>query len=166
MADNTENIGGVNVTIGADLSDLQAGFSQAQTDAQAAGAAIADAFASAGSTGLADFDAAIQAAVTSSDTLASSADEAATAVDGAGTATDSAASDVAAFGDAADSAGSQASSAASDITEFSSAAEECWELSSKEHLAILRNFGAATESAGENASRSQRRDRRHGHRRS
>ena len=51
MADS-ENIGGIDVTIGADYSDLKADFASAQSDSQAAGSAIADAFNSTAATGV------------------------------------------------------------------------------------------------------------------
>lgn len=46
MADNGENIGGINISIDGDYSPLQAKFQAAQTEAQKAGADIADALAS------------------------------------------------------------------------------------------------------------------------
>jgi hypothetical protein len=149
VADNTENIGGVNVTVGVDLSDLQAGFEQAQTDAQAAGTAIADAFSS-GSTGLADFDAAIQEAVTASDSLASSADSAGAAVDGAGEAANTAAGDVQNFGAASETAGAQAAEGANS---FSSMAEKLTLIG--EALIItegLKEFGTDALEAADNVT--------------
>lgn len=65
MADS-ENIGGIDVSIGADYSQLQADFASAQTASQTAGSAIADAFNSTAATGV---DALTEALGTLNDTL-------------------------------------------------------------------------------------------------
>lgn len=51
MADS-ENVGAIDVSIGADYGPLKADFASAQTDSQAAGSAIADAFNSTAATGV------------------------------------------------------------------------------------------------------------------
>lgn len=124
MADNSETIGGVQVTVSADLSDLAQQFASAQTDATAAGEAIAGAF-NTSITGISDFDAALQQAASTSTEAASSIEQVGTAASGAtgdvatlgeeltttGTSADTAASCTTAFGDAADAAGSAAAEA-------------------------------------------------------
>ena len=83
MADSTsENIGGINVGIGADYSDLAAAFNSAQDLAQQAGTNIADALASGAASG-ADLGEQISEQLSA---IAPAADDAASALEGAGSA--------------------------------------------------------------------------------
>ena len=74
MADTPggENIGGINVSIGADYSQLQTDFQAAQSDAQKAGDAIAGAFNDTAATGV---DALTQALSAMTDALGSLGDQ-------------------------------------------------------------------------------------------
>ena len=137
MADSAETIGAVQITIGADLTDLQTGFDQATTGAQNAGQSIASAF-TASVTGIADFDAALKQAVSTSTDAASSIEAVGTAASGSvedvaglgdalrstGASADGAASSTSGFGDAVESAGSAAAGATPDVEGLGGAAEQ------------------------------------------
>ncbi len=132
MADS-ENIGGIDISIGADYSQLLADFDSMETAATAAGADVADAFTGAAE-GVTNFDDAIAGAVDSASGLGDSAGTAAgqlgdltDSVSGAGDAADGAAGSFDGAGDAAAGAGDAASGAAGgfdDLTESESEAGE------------------------------------------
>ena len=168
--DGSENIGGVNISIGADYSDLKDAFSDAQQAAAAAGDSIAQSFTAAASA-TTDFDSAVAALVASGSTLESAMDQCASMLGEVGTSADTAAGSVSDFGDAAAAAGGAADDAAGGIGGMSeatnAAAESAGEAGSKlgemaeqllavgEALAItegLKEFGEEALTAADNVT--------------
>jgi hypothetical protein len=138
MPDNTEQIGGVSISITGDLSDLQASFSQAQTDAQTAGGSVAESFGTAGAAGMAEFNAMLAElddklaeiippiTLMAGDVqdLGAAATSLGAAARAAGTDAEGAASGTTAFGDAAKEAGDAAAAAVPHVAALGGAAEE------------------------------------------
>lgn len=168
--DGSENIGGVNISIGADYSDLKDAFSDAQQAAAAAGDSIAQSFTTAASA-TTDFDSAVAALVASGSTLESAIDQCASMLEEVGTSADTAAGSVSGFGDAAAAAGGAADDAAGGIGGMSDAANEAAEsageagsklgemaeglLAVGEALAItegLKEFGSEALTAADNVT--------------
>ena len=129
MPDSTsENIGGVNITIGGDYSQLQADFAEAQTAAATAGSNIADAFTGAAAS-VTTFDDAVTSAVASGQTLAQAIAGASDSIDEVGSSAAAASGDVADLSDSADQlgaaaggAGDAAGGAAGNIDQFGASA--------------------------------------------
>ena len=124
----SENIGGVNITIGGDYSQLQADFAEAQTAAATAGSNIADAFTGAAAS-VTTFDDAVKAAVDSGQTLAQAIAGASDSIDEVGSSAAAASGDVADLSDSADQlgaaaggAGDAAGGAAGNIDQFGESA--------------------------------------------
>ena len=117
MADSGENIGGVNITIGADYSQLQADFATVQTVAAASGAGAAEAFEGAAAS-VTTFDDAVSAAAANATAAGASISGAGDAAAGAGDAADGAAGGLDRLGHAAATAGQQAHEAGISVTEL------------------------------------------------
>jgi hypothetical protein len=107
-----ENIGGVNISIGADYSDVLTAFTDIQNQATQAGAAVGQAFAGS-ATGIADFDDALQKA-------AQSAGDASAAASGA-------ASGVADLGDSLAATGASATTASTNVEQVSTSTTQAGE---------------------------------------
>jgi len=124
--DGSENIGGVNISIGADYSDLKDAFSDAQQAAAAAGDSIAQSFTTAASA-TTDFDSAVAALVAF--WINARIRHRSVRIDAgrSGTSADTAAGSVSGFGDAAAAAGGAADDAAGGIGGMSDAANEAAE---------------------------------------